>query len=109
MESYNKSVDSNLVTWQYHEYGVWKNFEDNPTCKGDNAVLEQAFQAGKNACTLSHVRNPICSSSCPKYHFNLQLHTHFKQGWYETVRLYLLVVVYPCQRKRRALSYSHFR
>ena len=65
MESYDKSVELKLVTWQYHEYGVWKNFEDNPSCKGDNVVLEQGFQAGRKTLTLIH-------------------------GWYETVRSFSL-------------------
>ena len=65
MESYDKKVVVNLslVTWQYEEYsGVWKNFESNPSCAGDNVVLENAFQAGKKKITLSH-------------------------GWYQTVRV----------------------
>ena len=65
MESYDKSVELKLVTWKYHEYGVWKNFEDNPSCKGDNVVLEQGFQAGRKTLTLQH-------------------------GWYETVRSFSL-------------------
>ena len=81
MESYDKSVELKLVTWQYHEYGVWKNFEDNPSCKGDNVVLEQGFQAGRKTLTLQHgwyetVRSLSLSFSLS--HTHTHIHTHIQ-------------------------------
>ena len=78
MESYDKSVELNLVTWQYEEYGVWKNFEDNPSCKGDNKVLEQGFQAGRTSLTLQHGWYQTVRRSSSSIHQNFNTNTHIK-------------------------------
>lgn len=52
MESYDKTVKLELVTWQYQQNGDWKSFED--LGKGDSTTLEQAFKSGKTSVTLQH-------------------------------------------------------